>query len=93
MDGEAVEVFVEGGDEDGFPEAVDGALGLAVAMEPVGEVFGGVGRKAAHEGGEAAGDGEFVGDGEGGCAEEGQSGVKGRGERAGLDDAGLGRRG
>ena len=88
MDGDAVEVFVESGDEDGFPEAVDGALCLAMAMEPVEEVFCGVGRKAGHEGGESAGDGELVFEGEGGGAEEGERGVKGRGEGARLNHAG-----
>ena len=30
-----VEILAEGADEDGFPEAVDGGLGLAVIVTPV----------------------------------------------------------
>ena len=89
MDGDAVEVFVEGGDEDGLPEAGYGIWSLAVALEPVGEVFGGVGREAGEKRGKAAGDGELVGEGECGGAEEREGGVERGGEGAGLDDACL----
>src|ERR1700685_3922905 len=63
-DGNQVEFFAEGADQDGAPESVYCVFCLTVLIEPVLEGLSGVGLSGQCERGECAGDGEFVGGGE-----------------------------
>ena len=87
LDGAVGEAVVEGSDDDGLPEVADGAVGLAGAMEPVGEAFGVVGGVVAYEVQEARCDEGFVFQAEHRGAEEAEGLMAGRGEWAGMDGA------
>src|SRR5579872_1771139 len=93
MDGDAVEVFIESAHEDGLPEAVDGALCLAMTMQPRGEILRSVGRKAAQKVGQAARDGKLVAQGECRRPQKRQRGMERGGQPAGPDNGGLAPRG
>src|SRR5271165_6396615 len=60
LDRNAIEIFVQGADQNGMPEVVDSALRLAVTFQPVGEILlcilGDAGEKRRH----ATGNGELV---------------------------------
>jgi hypothetical protein len=55
-----VEIFAEGTDEDGFPEAVNGGFGLAVLVTPLQKRLSGVGLDGEGEGGNGARNRELV---------------------------------
>ena len=83
--GAAIEVVVEGADDNGFPEVADGALGLLGALEPGGEGFGVFGGVGAEELKETEANAGLVFEREHGSAEEAERGMAGGREAGGGD--------
>src|SRR5271165_2898484 len=76
LDRNAIEIFVQGADQNGMPEVIDSALRLAVTFQPVGEILLSILGDAGEKRGHAAGNGELVCDRKCGRAEKGQRRVQ-----------------
>ena len=59
-DGDQIEIFAQGADQDRLPEKIDGIFGLAVPAAPVEKGFASVARSGEGERGDGSRDGEFV---------------------------------
>src|SRR5579863_3367442 len=88
-EGDEVEIFAEGANQDWLPEALNGIVGLGMAVAPIQKGLASIGLCGEGEGGDGAGDGEFVVYVEKRKLEKRWRGVKWRGKRGGLHDAGA----